>query len=223
MNFQETLTPLFPPQTVTDKAPAYVNAPLCCGADIYWFPTKFANKKVKDSLSVGSYSHRRFMILLGKSFPSYVKRICKGVGVVIASEYKEKIGFNPNAIWKSTSSTAHLLGIDPYPSSVQYKGMTTRRTYRLPNCNPMSSIAINVTRLEDKIFYLDGFYSTSEELLRGLIGTMRKGDVILAVTTSRQIKDEQNLEASGFRLVVQTYGTHGIDYHLNLYYYRKNK
>lgn len=215
MNPQEVLLPLFAAETT--KKPVYVNAPMCCGTDIYWFPPKFATNKIKCSFEPYSVTSKRIIIVLGKHFPRFVKRICKQVGVVITQEYEGEYKKDAPKKLPCMNISDHLQS--RYNADYSVKNSVVRNVFKSPTRK--MSAGVQITRLEDKIYYLDSLYYVNTDDLKELIGLLRRGDILLATATSHQSSSRKILEDSGLRKVRETFGTHGNDYKMFLYYFKK--
>lgn len=208
----DNYSPLFPPKNKLPYPFAFVNAPGCCGADIYWFPPKFPPGKIKSSIDLMSVSGRRIVIVLGRHFPSFVERICKGVGVITIGNHKvenicRNYGDNRTNINK-TNITNEFNGY----------GQSIRRIHKIRKM----SLGVGISKLVDKVYYMDSLYSITEDDIRALIDSLKKGEIVLATVTSNQITAREAIIKGGLRLIKETKGTHGDYYTLGLYYYRKN-
>lgn len=199
------------------KLPAYTNAPACCGAVIYWFPPEFKAAHVKSS--IGSTDGKRFIIVLGESLPRFVHKICDGVGVIVAPSYKRLKSYiniaRIKGVARPTNVQDKLFDYYDYKTN-KVKTKTSRDTYRKRHM----SGGVAVSRLADKVYYLDSLGSTREEDIEGLIKLLRKDDVALAIASGDQPVNKI-LKDAGFERVKQTYGTHGRYYKINLYFFRK--
>lgn len=210
------LLPLFP----IKAKPVYVNAPSCCGADIYWFPPKFAPAKVKHCLLPVSVKERRLVILLGKHFPRFVDKLCKGVGIIVTEKLRKVWEQDKDKKIKCENVSNDIRTRYDYQG---YRAVQPIKANREQFKQAPMSMGVCVTRLADKVYFLDGLFNTHINDVQLVLKQLNKGDVVLAITTTPQERSRIALQEAGLRTVVTTYGQHGRDYNLYLHYMRKNK